>query len=242
LTEDSPRPAPPKRDVIDVGLRERTKQALDLGKREADPAVGDRKGYADLALGAAHRRDLQRNAARFRELHGIVDQVFQRRAQANGVADHQRRKLVRYLDLPLQPFRRRPAGKRIAGVAGERPQVEQILAQAGRSGSVLGRIDEQGRKARQVLGAGLDGVDPAPLALIEIRGREQIADGEDSGQRRAHLVGECGERRFDHPGRRLLGTLAPCPCGRLGDARLRRPPILELLAALEARHYSHDSP
>src|SRR5205085_8635895 len=132
----------------DVGLRERPKQARDLLERETYPAVGNRKGHGDFGLAdsgladfsfadvgladfgpaAAHRRDLERNAARVGEFDRIVDQVFERGAQPNGIADHQRRKLVRYFNLPLQSFRRRAAGERIAGVAGERAQLEQILA------------------------------------------------------------------------------------------------------------------
>ena len=58
FTDDSPSPAPPKREAMrDIGLRERAEQPLDLVQREADPAVGNRKGDADLAFAAAHRRD-----------------------------------------------------------------------------------------------------------------------------------------------------------------------------------------
>ncbi len=53
-----------------------------------------------------------------------------------------------------------------------------------------------------MLGAGLDGVDPAPLALVEVGGRKQIADGENSGQRRANLMRERGERGLDRAGGR----------------------------------------
>ena len=75
-------------------------------------------------------------------------------------------------------------------------------------------IDEQRRQARQMFGAGLDGVDPAPLALVEVGGGEQIADGENAGQRRAHLMGERRKRGLDHAG-------LPA-CRPLGRGRLRR--------------------
>jgi len=108
--QSKPRAAEARRDA-DIGLRKRAKQPFDFAKREADAAVGDRKGDANLALGATHRLDRERNAARFRELHRVVDQVFQRGAQANGIADHKRGKFRRDIDLGLQTFRCCPAGK-----------------------------------------------------------------------------------------------------------------------------------
>ena len=59
-----------------------------------------------------------------------------------------------------------------------------------------------------MFGAGLDGIDPAPLALVEVGGRQQIADGENSGQRRADLMREGGQRRLDHAGRGARRALA----------------------------------
>ena len=61
LTDDNPSPgAAEARGDADIGLRERAKQALDLGQREADAAVGNREGNADLALRAAQRRHRER--------------------------------------------------------------------------------------------------------------------------------------------------------------------------------------
>jgi hypothetical protein len=69
-----------------------------------------------------------------------------------------------------------------------------------------------------MFGAGLDGIDPALLALVEIGRRQQIADGKDSGQWRADLMRERGERCLDHAGRSTLdGRL---PGGRLPDGTL----------------------
>ena len=153
---------------------------------------------------------VQRDAARFGELHRIVDQVFQRRAQPNRIADHERRQLLGNLDRRLQALGRGPAGQRIAGVARQRAQIEEILPHAEPGVAAAGGIDEQGREAGEMFGAGLDGIDPAPLALVEIGGRQQIADGENAGQRRAHLMREGGQRRLDHAG-----------CGRHGRALAR---------------------
>jgi len=85
-----------------------------------------------------------------------------------------------------------------------------------------------------MLGTGLDGVDPAPLALIEIGGREQIADGENSGQRRTHLMRECRERRLDHGGFGLCGS-ALAPGLHRGNWRtfLRRPLLVSRVVLRE---------
>ena len=75
-----------------------------------------------------------------------------------------------------------------------------------------------------MFGAGLDGVDPAPLALVEVGGRQQIADRQNSGQRRAHLMRERRERRLDDAGsRRHGGALARAFAAASGSALFRRP-------------------
>ena len=51
-----------------------------------------------------------------------------------------------------------------------------------------------------MLCARLDGIDPAPLALVEIGRRQQIADGENPGERGTDLVRERGQRRLDDAG------------------------------------------
>ena len=112
-----------------------------------------------------------------------------------------RRKLFGNIDLGLQALRRRPAGQRIPGVARQRPQIEQILPGTESGMAASGGIDEQGREAGEMFGAGLDGVDPAPLALVEVGRRQEIADGQNAGQRRADLVRERGQRRLDDAGR-----------------------------------------
>ena len=226
FTDDSPSPAPPKREAIVTLACEngRNRRLISLSVSPI-PLSETEKATPTLPLHAAHRDHLERDAALFGELHRIVDQVFQRGAQPHGIADHQRRKLFRNIDTGLQAFCRRPAGQRIAGAARQRPQVEEILPHAGHGVTASGGVDEQGRKARQMFGAGLDGIDPAPLALVEIRRRQQIADGENPGERGADLVGERGERRLDHArfGRLLGNALARLAGGKAGSALFRRP-------------------
>jgi hypothetical protein len=112
FTDDSPRPAPPKRAA----------QPLDLGQREADAAVRNRKGHADLAFalrftGRPHR---QRDTALFGELRGVVDQVFERRPQTNRIAGDEAGQFLGNLDPRLQALGGGPAGQRIADTVGER--------------------------------------------------------------------------------------------------------------------------
>lgn len=121
-------------------------------------------------------------------------------------------------------------------MTGQRPQVEQILAKDDIAMAAFGGVDEQGGKAGKMFRAGLDGLDPATLAFVEIGRRQEIADGEDAGQRRAHLMGEDGQRQFDDPGSGLLGH-APALSRHCRDRNaffLSRPPFRRPLATLGA--------
>ena len=89
-------PAPPNREAIETLACENGRNSrLTSVKRETDAAVRYRKGDTDLALplarGSPQRRRRQRNGALFGDAR-IVDQVFQRRAQPDGIADHECRK------------------------------------------------------------------------------------------------------------------------------------------------------
>ena len=74
-----------------------------------------------------------------------------------------------------------------------------------------------------MFGARLDGIDPAPLALVEIRRRQEIADGENSGKGGANLVREGGKCGLDDagPGGRA-GALARLAGGNAKAALFRR--------------------
>ncbi len=92
LTDDNPRPAPPKREAMltfacENGLNSRLISASDNPMPLSDTA----NTTAELASGTGRNRDIQRDLALRRELDGVVDQVFQRCPQANRIADHERR-------------------------------------------------------------------------------------------------------------------------------------------------------
>src|SRR5258708_35964521 len=88
-----------------------------------------------------------------------------------------------------------------------------------------------------MLRASLDGIDPAPLALIKVRGRKKLADGKDSGQGGADLGCERGRRRLDHAGRAPRraapgGPPAPRPAP---NAPFPRPPWMPSLRLVRPR-------
>jgi len=123
----------------------------------------------------------------------------------------------------LQPLGRRPSRQRVSGGARQYSQVEQVLSHPGGSAVAACGIDEQCRKVRQMFRASLDGIDPAPFAFIEVGCRQKGADRQYPGQRRADLMRECGERRFDHAGLGLRGNaLASRLRRRIRGAFLRR--------------------
>jgi len=127
----------------------------------------------------------------------------------------------------LQAFRRRPAGQRISDAACQHPQIEQILPYTKPGTAAARGVDKQCRKAGKMFCAGLDGIDPAPLALVEVGGRQQVADGQNSGQRRADFVRERRERGFDHTrGSNRGGALAArLARGNAWSAFFKRPPF-----------------
>src|SRR6202043_980637 len=123
---------------------------------------------------------------------------------------------------------------------GQRAQIEKVLPHTKSGTAAPGGVDKQGRQAGEMFGAGLDGIDPAPFALVEAGGGQQIADRENAGERGADLVGERRERRLDDAGYgSRSGGLA-----RLagGNAFFRRPALRRPRGALGARFWRHDSP
>jgi len=229
----------------DIGLRERAEQPLDFGERQPDAAVRHREGDAHLAFRRLHARHFQRDAALLGELDGVVDEIFQRRAQPHRIADDECRQRLRDPHGRLQALCRRTAGQRIPGAARQRPQVEKILPDAKASlptGVAAARgVDEQRSQPGQMFGSSLDSLDPAPLALAEIRGRQQIAHRENAGQRRAHLVRERCQRGFHHA--RLAGHGSAPSAHRLWPhGCLARPLLRRSLLARSARYRRHDPP
>jgi len=107
------------------------------------------------------------------------------------------------------------------------PAVEEILPHAGRGLAASRRIDKQGREAGEMFGARLDGIDPAPLALVEV-GRCQQSLMARIPSAGCDLMRKRGERRLDHAGpagftARLAARLRALPAQRLERAFLAPP-------------------
>ena len=97
--------------------------------------------------------------------------------------------------LALSPFAAaRPASESAAARVSAR-RSKKSLRRLKACGLAARGIDEQRRQRGQMLGVGLDRIDPSPFALAEFGGGKQFADGEDAGERRAHLMGERREHR-----------------------------------------------
>ena len=125
FTDDSPSPAPPKRDaMLTLACENGRNSRLISPSVSPIPLSETAKATPTLPLAPRIGFDRQRDAARFGELRRIVDQVFQRRAQANGIANHHRRKLLRNLDPgiadPSPPPCRRANRRRCAPVPADR--------------------------------------------------------------------------------------------------------------------------
>ena len=162
------------------------------------------------------------------ELHRIVDQVFQRRPQPQRIADHRVRQLAREVDLGRDALGLRPGGERGREHLGETARADELPPQHQTLGIGARGIDDERGEQSEMLGRALDRRRPATLALAELRRRQQLAQREDTGQRRPDLVGDIRERRLDRPragcGRtRACGALAATLAGRCLHFRHRTP-------------------
>ena len=185
------------------------------------------------------------------EFHRIVGEVFQRRAQAQRVARHQRRQIGRERDFGLDAFVAGARGERGSDRLGQPPRRERLVLQGEALGVGLDRIDDQRGERGEVIGAALDRRRPRPLAQPEIGCRQQFGQRHDPGQRRADVVHDAGERGFDRAAirlfRRARTRLArsffrcalrhPLPRGKAWHGRRAQssPTLLRISAALAPR-------
>ena len=197
---------------------------------------------------AAHREP---HAAALGELHRVVDRDFPARRAA--AADRRspppadRRQFRLGLRAPWP--RRAPRAKRASASARRRGRNSSR-----RSTRPRRRRARHRRSARsssgEMLGRALDRRRPAALALAELGGRQQLAQRQNAGQRRADLVGEVGERRLDRarpaPTRRGARALRPAsPLARSCSLRASHPRRTchgRTSAATASRPYAQLSP
>ena len=136
------------------------------------------------------------HAAAFGELHRIVDQILDRRAQPHRVALEQLGNIVGDRHRRAQPFGFRTRGQRIRQRRDQPPRPENFLAELERAGIGLGGVDHQRGERGEMLGAVLDLERPSPLAFAEIGARQQFAKRQNSRERGADVVRVGNERRF----------------------------------------------
>ena len=192
LTSDRPRPVPPKRLAMPScacvnGRNSRLISVAVMPMPLSETANTRRSAGADLL--EPHR---ETDLALLGEFHRVVDQVLQRRAQPHDVAGRLLRQTVGDVDLAGE-FRRFGAGtQRRRRRVGKRGRVERPALQDQIVRTLARRIDDQRRQRGEMLGVVLEHFDPAPLTFAEFGRAEEFGGDENTGQRRADVVGEAG--------------------------------------------------
>ena len=187
---------------IDAGLGERPEQTLDLGWRQADAAVAYRHDELETTARRRPRLRLEPDGALRGELHRIVDEVLERRAQPHRIAEQKVRQIVGEADRRLQALDLRPHRKRFRHRLEQARRPERFLLQSQRARFHFGGVDHKRGQGRQMLGTGLDADCPLALALTNIGACQQFAERQDAGERGADVVGERGEHDVLIGGRR----------------------------------------
>ncbi len=155
----------------------------------------------------------ERYPAALGELHRVVDQVLQRAAQPHRIGADAGRQLVRDGDLDAErlAFGARP--ERLRDRIDEIAQRERLGLQDQPAAAGLRGVDHQRGQPRQMAGGILDRRGPAPLALRQIGGEQQL------GQAPACRSAACGCRGRD---RRARARWRRCARGLRAGARVRR--------------------
>jgi hypothetical protein len=207
-----------------VRLRERTKQQPDLRRRHTDAIVDHRERQPHAVAAGARRGHAQHDVAALGELHGIVDQVLHRGAQAHRIADHVCGDGSGDMGLATEALglraRRARGGERLR----ERTRIEALAPQGEAAHARASGIDHHGGQRDEMLGRFLERRDPASLALAEFGGRQEFADRDDAGERRADVVREAGERNLERARRRSAAPRFPPGLSSAVDA-LRHHPL-----------------
>ena len=163
---------------------------------------------------------IEPHAAALGELHRIVDEVFQRRPQADRVADQELRQIVGDAHRRAEALGLRPRAERIAENFNQTPRPEDLVLQPQRAGVGPGAVDHQTRERGEMLGAAFDAGSPTPLAFAEIGAGQQFAERQDAGKRRANVVRVSRQRSFADANRRRA---PPASAPRRFGGRLFRP-------------------
>ena len=151
---------------------------------------------------AASVPDFQTHGAALGELHGIIDEILQRRAQPHHIGAEIVRHVVGNHHLGHEILGLGARRQRIRKRHDQLSRIEHFFAQLERAAVGFGGVDHQGRERREMLGAAFDARSPTPLALADRRGRQQFAERQDAGQRCADIVRISDQRGFGRATRR----------------------------------------
>ena len=108
-------------------------------------------------------------AAALCELHRIVDEIFQRRAQAQGIANHRFRQRGGNIGPVLEPLRLGAGGERSRKRIGETARPDQLAPKHQALGLGAHRIDDERCDQGEMLGRALDRDRPIALTRAKLR-------------------------------------------------------------------------
>ena len=188
---------------------EQTRQAIG---GDARTGVDDGEPHVPRRIG--NRFDGNQHTPGLGEFDGIVGEVSQHLAQANGIADDDRyARIHKYRQ--VQPLADRAFHEQAGDVLGDLGQVNRDGLHLELARLDLREIENVIDDAEQRLARFGDDVGIAFLASREIGSRQHLAEGEDAVHRRADLVAH-------H--RQKVGLGGVCALGGLlGDSEFRRP-------------------
>src|SRR6059058_810059 len=120
-----------------------------------------------------------------------------RRAQAQGIANHRFRQRGGNIGPVLEPLRLSAGGERSRKRIGEAARPDQLAPKHQALGLGAHRIDDERCDQGEMLGRALDRDRPIALTRAKLRRGEQLAQCQDTGQRRSDFVGDIRQRRLD---------------------------------------------
>ncbi|MFO0747453.1 MAG: hypothetical protein U1F43_17580 [Myxococcota bacterium] len=249
-----------------VDLREGAEEAAQVLGGDADAGVGDRHAHATRARCA---RQLDRDRAARRELHGVADEVQQHLAQAPRVAQHAPRHVGaetgRQLEAAVLGLRR----QRLDDVVDQLPEVVLDRLEAHAAEAELREVEDVVDDLQERVARGADGRRQLALLGLERRLHEEAGHADDAGHRRPDLVAHHRQelvlgaaRLLGHLARanelgldsaaardlgrqRRVGAGQRAPLGVLDPAprpRARQPPEEDGQRRQRRHHHHHDEP
>ncbi len=152
------------------------------------------------------------------EFDGVAQEVEQHLAQAAGVERHLRRQLLDSGQVELQPFGLGLRPHRLDQRLEEGGGVDRLRVELEVAGGDFFEVEHVAHQGQQVLAAGAQVLDVAPLVAVERGAFEQAGQADHPVERSAQLVAHVGqEAALDLIG--LLGLFAGPAGVRLGAAQ-----------------------